>query len=123
MIPLETNLEWGLNMTWMGMGMVFVMLAILMLCLMAMPLIDKILPAESEEEEETAAAPAPVAAPAAPAGGLSNTDLAAIAIALHTAQGQADTPALVANQSGTGLTDSRWVSVGRSTNSQPWHRS
>jgi len=126
--PAE-KLEWGLGMTGLGMGMVFVMLAILMVCLMAMPLIDKF--SRSAQADGTdVAAPAPVlaapaaavAAPVQPAD-LPAAELAAIAIAIHTAQGQDDATSLVANQSGIELPTSRWVAVGRSLNSQSWHRS
>lgn len=114
------NIPWGLQITAIGMGMVFLMLLILMGSLMIMTGLDKP-PAEIEEADET---PAIAAAPlAAAAGGMSDAELAAIAVAIHTAQAGGNAPALVANQSGSGLTDSRWVAVGRSLHTTTWQRS
>lgn len=114
------NIPWGLQITAIGMGMVFLMLLILMGSLMIMTGLDKP-PAEIEEADET---PAIEAAPlAAATGGMSDAELAAIAVAIHTAQAGGNAPALVANQSGSGLTDSRWVAVGRSLHTTTWQRS
>ena len=54
---------------------------------------------------------------------LSPAELAAIAIAIHTAQGLADDSALIPNQSGVDLPINRWVSVGRALNTRSWQRS
>jgi sodium pump decarboxylase gamma subunit len=120
--PGFENIPWGLQITALGMGTVFVMLAVLWFFLWAIAAMFPPKPEEDEEEE----APAPVAAkPAAAAvsdGDLGPVELAAIAVALQAVGGPGGAPALVANQSGTGLAGSTWVAVGRSLNNQTWQR-
>ncbi len=121
------NLGWGLEMTLYGMGTVFLMLILLMVSLMIMGMFDK-----PQADEPVAIEAAPVAAPvaaapvaiAAPAGGMTDEKIATLAVAIHTAlRGGGNKPALVANQSGSGLNESRWVAIGRSMQTQSWHRS
>lgn len=122
------NIGWGLEMTVIGMGIVFLMLIILMISLMIMGMFDK---PEADEPAAIEAAPvaapvaaAPVAVAAAPAGGMTDEKIATLAVAIHTAlRGGGNKPALVANQSGSGLNESRWVAIGRSMQTQSWHRS
>ena len=131
-----SEVPWGLQIMAAGMGMVFAMLLLLMISLLIVTALDK--PdsekaVEADEDEAIEAAPAaaaaaaPVAAAAAATtaeGDMSEAELAAIAVAIHTAQsGLGGSPALVANQSGAGLTESRWVAVGRSMQNTSWQRS
>ncbi|MDR0435581.1 MAG: hypothetical protein LBH11_02260, partial [Propionibacteriaceae bacterium] len=80
-----------------------------------------VFPPKPEEEEEEEEAEAPAAAAVATSE-LTDDDLAAIAAAVHFALGHGG-PALTANKSGSGLTDSRWVSIGRSMMNHTWQRS
>ena len=116
------NLGWGLQMMAIGMGLVFSMLILLMISLMIIGAIDTV--GKKPEVEPAAIAPVVAAAPVAVAAQAVSSDekIATIAVAVHTAlRGQG--PALVANQSGTGLGTSRWVAIGRSMQIKSWHRS
>ena len=118
------NLGWGLEMMAIGMGLVFSMLILLMLSLMIIGATDNVGSKTAAEAPAAIAPAAPVAAPVAVAAVSASSDekIATIAVAVHTAlRGQG--PALVANQSGTGLGTSRWVAIGRSMQIKSWHRS
>lgn len=115
------NIGWGLELTVVGMGIVFLMLIILMVSLMIMGALDR--PAKAEEVAPVAAAPA-VAQVATPAGGMTDEKIATLAVAIHTAlRNSGNKPSLVANRSGSGLNESRWVAIGRSMQTKSWHRS
>lgn len=122
-----SNLGWGLEIMLAGMGTVFLMLLVLMVTLMILLRLDK--PAteaiESAADDEIPAIASPVAAAAATTTNASTDELVTLAVAIHAAlndKGGAK-PSLVANQSGTGLSDSRWVAIGRSMQNQSWQRS
>ncbi|MDR0836662.1 MAG: OadG family protein [Propionibacteriaceae bacterium] len=118
-LGLSSRLGWAGEITAIGLGTVILMLLVLMVFLM---IITAIFPPKPEEDEEEDDEPAAAAAPVAAASGTSDVDLAALAVAITTALGQGG-PALVANKSGSGLADSRWVSIGRSTTNLTWQRS
>lgn len=125
------NMGFGLWMTVMGMGTVFGLLAVLMGVLWLIGRMDE-LPGRrkaSPTKAEGAHAPsedtlveASEAEPAA-AGDLTAEQIAAIAIAVIThakvRRGQA-APAMRRVAPGSQLFASRWVSVGRSYQNQPW---
>ncbi|MDR1355119.1 MAG: OadG family protein [Propionibacteriaceae bacterium] len=115
-LDLGGRLGWAGGITAIGLGTVILMLLVLMVSLMAITAIFPPKPEEDEEEEEASAA-APVATTE-----LNDDDLAAIAAAVHFALGHGG-PALTANKSGSGLADSRWVSIGRSAMNHTWQRS
>jgi sodium pump decarboxylase gamma subunit len=158
MIPLEstagwTNIPWGLEITGVGMGMVFLMLLILMGFLMLMTSLDRpskesdnvplfkkkqkvepVVAAASaaaatkstlspDQELAAAIAVALHATPGVADGDLSATELAALAVAIHQIQSQDGVPSLAPGQSGMGLANSRWVTLGRSLQNTRFHRS
>lgn len=121
------NLPWGLYMTVVGMGTVFVLLIVLMLLLMAIGRLDR---PQNARTSVPATEPAPPTA-AAPAvaidrNGLTADELAAIAIAVIThaqVRRQQAAPVMRTHQPGSLLHASRWVAIGRGNQTQPWRRS
>lgn len=115
------NLEFGLWMTAMGMGTVFLLLIVLMLVLQLMGRLDR-RPAPTSEPAE--AEPAALGTDTAP-GGLTEDEVAAIAIAVVThariRRAQA-APEARAYEPGSHLFASRWVGIGRGFQQQPWSR-
>jgi len=134
------NWGWGGQITMYALIMVFLMLFVLMFSLLGITALDARLAAKASVEE------AEEEAPAITGGDSGQTDLAAIAIATHSAVGaggglsaahlgalgvtletvlhrSSSVPALIANQSTTGLAESRWVAAGRGTQTQSWQRS
>lgn len=119
------NIPWGLELTAAGMGLVFFMLILLMVSLMIMGAFDR--PGKTQDAPAVEAAPAPAAVAAAPvavaSSGVSDEQIATIAVAVHTAlRGSGAGRALTANKSGSGLAESRWVAIGRSMQTKSWHR-
>lgn len=122
------NIAFGLWMTVMGMGTVFLLLVLLMLVLQGIGRLDQrgkrphAVPPPAEADEEDADDLFADSEPAAP-GELTPELLAAISIAVITharvRRGQA-APAMRDAQPGSHLFASRWVSVGRSYQNQPW---
>ncbi|WP_232549393.1 OadG family transporter subunit [Propioniciclava soli] len=118
------NLGWGVMMMVVGMGVVFALLAVLMGVLMLIGRLDRPL---REPGEDAAPAPAPVPsaqaapAPAAPtvrivADGLSEDDVAAIAVAVMTHaenRRRLAGPETRRHAPGSQLFASRWLAVGR----------
>ncbi len=119
------NIAFGLWMTAMGMGTVFLLLVLLMLVLRGIGWLDqrgkRTPPPETETATATAKQPAEDEPPAP--GELTPELIAAISIAVITharvRRGQA-APAMRDVQPGSQLFASRWVSVGRSYQNQPW---
>jgi sodium pump decarboxylase gamma subunit len=115
-MSMGDKLGWAGEITAIGLGTVILMLLVLMIFLM---IITALFPPKPEEDEAEDEAPAVAAAAT---DELTDDDLAAIAAAVHFALGHGG-PALTANKSGSGLTDSRWVSIGRSMMNHTWQRS
>jgi len=116
------NLDFGLWMTAMGMGTVFLLLIALMLVLQLLGRLDRQPPApRAEPSEAGSAAPGADAAP----GGLTDDEIAAITIAVVThariRRAQA-APEMRAHEPGSHLFASRWVGIGRGFQQQPWSR-
>lgn len=126
------NIPWGLYMTAAGMGTVFLLLLLLMLVLLLIGRLDATgkrpsTPAVSGElgESETGVDDLVREGPAEPThpSGLSPELIAAITIAVIThakvRRGQA-APVMRRVEPGSQLFASRWVSVGRAYQNQPW---
>lgn len=119
------NLAWGLQITVVGMGLVFLLLALLWGLLTLVLRLDPA-PAVPPVPPEAASAPA-TTAPAADEGaaGLDTARAAAIAlaIALHRARqrGAAD-PHMRMHWPGSLLHASRWVAAGRVRQTRSWRR-
>ena len=114
------NLDFGLWMTAMGMGTVFLLLIVLMLVLRLLGRLDrkpvpKLEPVEAEPSAGEPEAP----------GGLTEDEIAAITIAVTThariRRAQA-APEMRAHEPGSHLFASRWVGIGRGFQQQPWSR-
>jgi sodium pump decarboxylase gamma subunit len=122
------NIAFGLWMTVMGMGTVFLLLVLLMLMLRGIGWLDQRgkrtppTPSHTAPAEPAAGEGFAEPEPASP-GGLTPELIAAISIAVITharvRRGQA-APAMRQVQPGSQLFASRWVSVGRSYQNQPW---
>jgi sodium pump decarboxylase gamma subunit len=117
------NLGFGLWMTAVGMGTVFLLLVLLMLALRLITWADR-----RGERSSTAAAEVPAAPEAAPevaSGGLTDEEIAAITIAVITharVRRQQAAPAMRAHEPGSHLFANRWVGIGRGYQQQPWTR-
>lgn len=115
------NLDFGLWMTAMGMGTVFLLLIVLMLVLQLMGRLDR-QPAPKPEPVETE--PPAIGTDAAPSG-LTEDEIAAITVAVVTharvRRAQA-APEMRAHEPGSHLFASRWVGIGRGFQQQPWSR-
>lgn len=115
------NLDFGLWMTAMGMGTVFGLLIVLMLVLRLMGRLDRPPAAKPGPAE----AGTPAGEPDAPAGGLTEEEIAAITIAVisHARIRRAQAaPEMRAHEPGSHLFASRWVGIGRGFQQQPWSR-
>ncbi len=105
----------GVQLTIFGMGLVFLLLAIMALLIKLLLRSDSMQPEPSEAEEEEKIAPAPLAA------GLDADSMAAIIIAVTrhcTVCRKEAAPVMRQHQPGT--LPSRWVSVGRSLQNVSW---
>lgn len=129
------NLGWGLQMTVLGMGLVFALLALLWGLLTLVLKLDSA-PAEPlspqaaarEAEQLAAAADAAVGAqvPAAPTVAGMDADLVAaitVAVLTHKAIRQREAaPVMRSYWPGSLLYASRWVASGRARQNRSWHR-
>jgi hypothetical protein len=109
------NLSWGLQMTALGMGLVFGLLALLWGLLTLALKVD----APAPVANGAAASEPALAAPLEPAL------VAAISVAVlaHNAQRRAEAaPAMRIHWPGSLLHASRWVAAGRTRQTQIWHR-
>lgn len=131
------DLGWGLEMTVVGMGVVFALLLVLMGVLILIGRLDSpkqepaLASAKAEPVEPT---PAPVAATPAPApepaveiltAGLTVSQAAAVALAVIThaeVRRQQAAPAMRTHAPGSQIHTSRWVAVGRGAQNQSWNR-
>ena len=102
------NLGWGLQITALGMGLVFALLALLWLLLTLVLKFDR--------PEVAAPAAVETAAP------LDGTLLAAIAIAVMRHRGAVQEPEARRHAPGSLLYASRWVATGRVRQNHSWHR-
>lgn len=138
------NLAWGLQMTVLGMGLVFGLLALLwgLLALVlrldkeapALPVADQPpAPAAAAVDEAAAAsgagsgggAPAAVVAPTAAVDGLEADLVAAITVAVLTHRAvrrREAAPVMRSYWPGSMLYASRWVAIGRSRQNHSWQR-
>jgi Na+-transporting methylmalonyl-CoA/oxaloacetate decarboxylase gamma subunit len=130
------NLGWGLQMTVLGMGLVFALLALLWGLLTLVLKLDSA-PAEPlspqaatrEAEHIAAAADAAVGAqvPVGPTVGGMDADLVAaitVAVLTHKAIRQREAaPVMRSYWPGSLLYASRWVASGRARQNRSWHRS
>jgi len=113
------NLSWGLQMTALGMGLVFGLLALLWGLLVLVLRLDR-------PPAVPAGLPVPVpASPPAPAPALDAELAAAILVATltHRAHRRREAaPAMRSYWPGSLLYASRWVAVGRARQNQSWQR-
>lgn len=140
------NLGWGLEMTVVGMGVVFALLAVLMGVLTLMGKLDRpdAMPAAPVPEPplpsaapadalHAVATPEPAdAAPAPPASsveilteGLTVDQATVVAVAVIThaeVRRQQAAPAMRAHAPGSQIHTSRWVAVGRGNQNTSWKR-
>ena len=138
------DFAWGLQMMAVGMGVVFLLLAVLMGLLIVIGRLDARASAAAEAAAEAAkvpAAPAPepvglaasdtdAVAPAAPkarivADGLDENQVAAITVAVMThaeIRRRSAAPEARAFEPGSQLFASRWVSIGRGNQQIPFRR-
>jgi Na+-transporting methylmalonyl-CoA/oxaloacetate decarboxylase gamma subunit len=121
------NLIWGLQMTGLGMGLVFGLLALLW------GLLTIVLRLDQQPAPVTAPAPAPVseaavsvAAPMSPnAQGLDADLVAAIVVATHlhrAVRRQEAAPVMRSYWPGSQLYASRWLGAGRVRQNHSWQR-
>jgi sodium pump decarboxylase gamma subunit len=119
------NLGWGLQMTVLGMGLVFALLALLWGLLTLVLKLDRA-PAAPPSPQAAAGDAGPVAA-AAPAGeAMDDALVAAITVAVlnHKAVRRREAaPAMRSYWPGSLLYASRWVASGRARQNRSWHRS
>ncbi|GAA1391075.1 OadG family protein [Luteococcus peritonei] len=133
------NLGWGLEMTVVGMGVVFGLLLVLMGLLLAIGRLDAE-PKPAVEAEATPAletTPEPVAAadlvpdePASTSVEILTDDLTvdqaaavALAVVIHAqVRRQQAAPAMRTHAPGSQIHTSRWVAVGRGAQNQSWNR-
>jgi sodium pump decarboxylase gamma subunit len=119
------NLGFGLWMTAMGMGTVFLLLVLLMLALRLIGWID-----QRGDRRRAVVATAGAEAAGAPAGAeasgtLSEEEVAAITIAVITharVRRLQAAPAMREYEPGSHLFANRWVGIGRGYQKQPWRR-
>jgi Na+-transporting methylmalonyl-CoA/oxaloacetate decarboxylase gamma subunit len=126
------NLGWGLQMTILGMGLVFALLALLWGLLTAVLRLDAA-PADREPDAPTAVAVADGAEVATSAGGAAaaivngmEADLVAammVAVLTHRAvRRRAAAPVMRSYWPGSLLYASRWVGTGRARQNHCWQR-
>jgi sodium pump decarboxylase gamma subunit len=120
------NLFWGLQMTVLGMGLVFLLLALLWALLTLVLRLDKVPVASAPGPAAETAAALPAAAPApTPESGLDPALVAAILVATLTHRAvcrREAAPAMRSYWPGSLLYASRWIGSGRARQSQPWRR-
>ena len=123
------DLIWGLTMMAVGMGAVFALLAMLMLLLIGIGRLDR--PARGHRKAAPPAdAPPSEPAPSAPevrilADGLTDDQVAAITVAVFTHAEQRRrqaAPETRTHAPGSQLFASRWLSVGRAHQTNPFRR-
>lgn len=117
------ELGWGLQITALGMGLVFAMLALLWGLLTLVLRLDAA-PSEPSLEPEAPAAEPP-ATQALPGPGLDPAVVAAITAAVMAHRQLMRTraaPAMRTHWPGTLLHASRWVAAGRTRQNQSWRR-
>lgn len=124
-----SDLWWGLGMLAVGMGVVFALLALLMLILVLIGKLDRtptppaVEPAPSVPELAPSDKPAP--AVRVYADGLDDNKLAAIAVAVLThaeIRRRSAAPEVRAYEPGSQLFASRWVSIGRGNQQAPFRK-
>ncbi|MEP7183936.1 MAG: OadG family transporter subunit [Betaproteobacteria bacterium] len=116
------NLGWGLQMTALGMGLVFALLALLWGLLALVLLFDRA-PVDAQVADDESAAGAGVTARAA--GELDADLLAAIVVATLTHKSvrrQEAAPMMRSYWPGSLLFASRWVATGRARQNRTWQR-
>ncbi len=114
------DIGFGLWITAIGMGSVFALLILLMIVLKVIGWTDR----RESAEEATGATPVAVA-PVPPPEGLSEDEVTAIAVAVITharIRRLQAAPAMRTHEPGSQLFASRWVSIGRGYQNQPWRR-
>ena len=128
------DLQWGLMMMVVGMGVVFALLLMLTLVLMLIGRLDRPAAAEPEAIEptlggeelvETVPAAAPAPAVRIIADGLDEDQVAAITVAVLThaeTRRRKAAPETRAHAPGSQLFASRWLSVGRGLQNNPFTR-
>ena len=113
------HLGWGLQMTVLGMGLVFGLLALLW------ALLTLVLKFDREPAEEAEVAAAAVEAPPPADDGMDSTLVAAIVTAVlqHKALSRREAaPTVRTYWPGSQLYASRWVAVGRARQTRTWTR-
>ncbi|MCE2969392.1 MAG: OadG family protein [Burkholderiales bacterium] len=113
------NLAWGLQMTALGMGLVFGLLALLWALLTLVLKFDREPAAVEETAESLANTPPPVPA------GMDSALVAAIVAAVlqHKAQARREAaPTARTTWPGSQLYASRWVAAGRARQTRAWTR-
>jgi sodium pump decarboxylase gamma subunit len=118
-MTLTERLLTGLNMTVLGMGLVFLLLALLWTLLTLLLRLDREPPAQ--ETKESAVRPQPRAGSAAK---MAPDLLAAITVAVSMHQAvlrKQAAPAMRSHWPGSILFASRWVGAGRHQQTQSWH--
>lgn len=116
-----SDITFGLWITALGMGSVFGLLILLMVVLKAIGWSDQ----RTERRAEATAPPPAEPVPAPPPEGLSEDEIAAISVAVITharIRRLQAAPAMRAHEPGSQLFASRWVSIGRGNQIQPWRR-
>lgn len=120
------NLLWGLEMTVLGMGLVFALLALLWGLLTLVLRLDKAPEAPAPVTVAATAALAPTeASAAAPESGPGPALVAAILVATLTHRAvcrREAAPAMRSYWPGSLLYASRWIGSGRARQNQPWRR-
>lgn len=129
-----SDLAWGLEMTVVGMGVVFALLLLLMGVLILTARLDSSDKPAADEPEPPQATPAPLATTPVPAtepaveiltAGLTVQQATAVALAVIThaeVRRQQAAPAMRTHAPGSQIHTSRWVSVGRGAQNQSWNR-
>ncbi|MFZ2259876.1 OadG family transporter subunit [Luteococcus japonicus] len=129
-----SDLAWGLEMTVVGMGVVFALLLLLMGVLILTARLDSPDKPAADEPEPPQATPAPLATTPVPAtepaveiltAGLTVQQATAVALAVIThaeVRRQQAAPAMRTHAPGSQIHTSRWVSVGRGAQNQSWNR-
>ncbi|ROR55763.1 oxaloacetate decarboxylase gamma subunit [Luteococcus japonicus] len=129
-----SDLAWGLEMTVVGMGVVFALLLLLMGVLILTARLDSPDKPAADEPEPPQATPAPLATTPVPAtepaveiltAGLTVQQTTAVALAVIThaeVRRQQAAPAMRTHAPGSQIHTSRWVSVGRGAQNQSWNR-
>lgn len=119
------NLGFGLNITVVGMGLVFLLLAFLWLVLSVLGRLDQIVPERDKEEGAAPAPPPNVIVTAADGQAVDPGVLAAVAVAVlsHTAARRRQAaPAMRATWPGSQIYASRWLAAGRTRQTRGWQR-